>query len=200
VQRVKKLLESSGKIFYGGKIDENDRYIGPTLITEPDTDSPLMRDEIFGPLLPVIPIKSIDQAIEFVNGRPKPLVLYIFTNDSSTANKVIASTSSGGVCVNETILHNVCRELPFGGVGESGIGAYNGKFGFDEFSHAKAVLERSLSAEPALRYPPYDESKLKMMKRVVAVGNMVPLLKKVGIGFVILLVAYLLPKWLLSSA
>jgi len=196
VQRVKKLLESSGKIHYGGKIDETDRYISPTIITDPNPDSLLMRDEIFGPLFPILSIKSVDQAVQFVNGRPKPLVLYIFTDDTSMAEKVIESTSSGGVCVNETLLHNFCRELPFGGVGESGMGAYNGKFSFDEFSHSKAVLERSLLVDPSLRYPPYDEKKLSRMRKLMAFGHLIPLLKKVGIGFIVLLVAYIVPKWI----
>jgi len=197
VNRIKQLLnEGSHKIHYGGKIDESDRYISPTIITEADPKSPLMSEEIFGPLFPVFPINNVDEAISFINERPKPLALYIFTEYTPNANKVLSSTSSGGACVNETVLHNICTEMPFGGIGDSGMGGYNGKFTFDEFVHYKPVLSRGFRlADPALRYPPYTREKLNSLAKLKKIGSYIPLIKKVLSSSIILLAIAIAVKY-----
>lgn len=151
-----------GEVVVGGNSDAADLYISPTIIRKPAVDSSLMREEIFGPLLPVLPVASIDEAVAFVNARPKPLALYIFTNSNKTANKVIGATSSGAAVVNEAVIQITNADLPFGGVGESGLGAYHGHVGFKAFSHTKAVYRpwRGLDMG-ALRYPPYTPAQLR---------------------------------------
>jgi len=163
-------LMSGGKIVFGGEFDPESLYIAPTILTEVNLDSPLMKDEIFGPLLPVITYNRIEEAIKFINDRPKPLALYIFTKNNSLAEKVLNNTSSGGSCVNETVMHNTCNALPFGGVGESGMGVYNGKWSFDTFTHKKAVLKKSLSFDPSIRFPPYTDNKIKWVKRLSSIN------------------------------
>jgi len=178
VERLKGLLKGH-EIYYGGKIDESDRYVSPTIITNPELNSRLMSEEIFGPILPVLPINNIEEAIAFINDRPKPLALYIFTENETVAKEVISKTSSGAVGVNETILHNICTDLPFGGVGESGMGSYNGKYTFEEFSHRKAVLTRKFTIkDPDLRYPPYTPSKLVSLGRLKKMGTLFPWIKR----------------------
>jgi len=196
VNRIKQLLKGSHHIHYGGKIDESDRYIQPTIITEADPKSPLMSEEIFGPLFPVFQINNVDEAISFINDRPKPLALYIFTENSTTAKKVISTTSSGGACVNETVLHNICTEMPFGGVGDSGMGGYNGKYTFDEFVHYKPVLSRGFRiADPAVRYPPYTPAKLATLAKLKKFGSYVPVIKKILTSSVILLAVVIALKY-----
>lgn len=128
-------------------------------------DSPAMQDEIFGPILPVLPVDSTDAAIAFVNERDKPLALYVFAGDKSVSDRVLAQTSSGGACVNATLFQVAVAELPFGGVGESGVGAYHGKASFDTLTHTKSVLRRGTNPDPALAYPPYTARKEKLMRR-----------------------------------
>jgi len=123
-----------------------------------------MQEEIFGPLMPVLPVNNVDEAIDFINARPKPLALYIFSNDKGTQSNIIQHTSSGGVAINDAILQVICPDLPFGGVGPSGMGAYNGKSTFDTFTHNKSVLARPTWGDVSLRYPPYTEQKLKWLK------------------------------------
>ncbi len=148
----------SGDVVSGGNSSETSRKIEPTLIMNPDKDHPAMQEEIFGPILPIITYRQIDEAIEKVNSGDKPLALYVFTSSSSTKDKVIEETSSGGVCVNDTIMHITSNDLPFGGVGSSGIGSYHGKQSFDTFSHMKPVMEKSTWIDPSIRYPPYKLS------------------------------------------
>eukprot|EP00026_Physarum_polycephalum_P007257 Phypoly_transcript_07315.p1 GENE.Phypoly_transcript_07315~~Phypoly_transcript_07315.p1 ORF type:complete len:472 (+),score=57.57 Phypoly_transcript_07315:159-1574(+) len=152
--------EDPNCILVGGDVDEGRKYIAPTVLIAKG-ESAVMRDEIFGPILPIIIVDSINQAIQFVNDRPKPLALYIFTRNSSVWDKVIASTSSGGLVVNDVLVHYTVPGLPFGGVGESGIGAYHGKTGFDTLSHLKAVLNKTTKFDLDLRYPPYSSQKLQ---------------------------------------
>jgi len=166
VKRLTQLLKDGGKVHYGGDVDAASTYISPTIVTDVNVNSRLMTDEIFGPILPVIPVESIDEAVKFVNARPKPLVLYVFSKNSNTAETIIAQTSSGATCVNECLMHAACNNLPFGGVGASGMGAYNGKYGFDTFSHAKAILKKPLMSDPSLRFPPYTETKLRWLTRL----------------------------------
>ncbi len=166
VDRLAKLLES-GTAVVGGHVDRADRYIAPTILRNVSPDSPVMQDEIFGPILPVLPVANLDEAIAFVNARPKPLALYVFSSREATKDAVVARTSAGGVCINATLWHLSNPNLPFGGVGESGIGAYHGRSGFDVFSHQKPVLEKSTRMDPSIGYPPYTKWKKALIKRFV---------------------------------
>ena len=165
--RLMKLLDGSGEVVAGGSADEHDRYIAPTILRNVAPDAPVMADEIFGPILPVIRVADIDQAVAFVNARPKPLALYLFTNDQAVQTKVLARTSSGGVTVNHTLLHLTVPSLPFGGVGASGLGAYHGRLSFETFSHRKAVLVKPTWLDPWFFYPPYNESKKRWVRRLI---------------------------------
>jgi aldehyde dehydrogenase (NAD+) len=158
-------LIDSGTPAVGGEHDAATRYLAPTVLRDVLPESPVMQEEIFGPILPVLPVDDTAQAIAFVNGRDKPLALYVFAGDSKIQQQVLDGTSSGGVCVNATLFHVAAPELPFGGVGESGIGAYHGKASFDVFSHAKSVLKRSTRPDPDLAYPPYTDRKEKLTRR-----------------------------------
>ncbi len=156
--------ERSGRHHVGGVVDADVRYISPTVLVDPDPDAPIMQEEIFGPLLPVIAVDSIDEAVEFVDERPKPLALYVFSRDDDTVETVVDRTSSGGVGINNTLLHIGPPELPFGGVGPSGMGAYHGQAGFDTFSHLRSVYERRLRPDPPLLYPPVTDLKQRVLK------------------------------------
>lgn len=160
-------LMDSGKAVSGGEGDRDDRYIAPTLLTDVDPGSPVMADEIFGPILPILKVSGEDEAVSFINARPKPLALYIFTGESLVADQLLTRTSSGGATVNHTMLHFAVSDLPFGGVGESGMGAYHGRASFDTFSHRKSVLRKPFMIDPSIMYPPYDESKEKWLKRLM---------------------------------
>ena len=160
-ERLSKLIpqgeaEGEGQVVTGGRTDPTDRYIDPTVVRGVSPDAPLMRDEIFGPLLPVVTTSGLDEAVEFVNARDKPLALYVFSSDADAQRKAVERTSSGGVCVNDTMSHLAVPELPFGGVGASGMGAYHGRYSFLTFSHRRSVLERSTWIDLKLRYPPYE--------------------------------------------
>ena len=165
-ERLADLLDS-GDIFTGGETDRTERYIAPTILRNVSPDSPVMVEEIFGPILPVLTISDIDEAISFINARPRPLALYLFSNDRSTQRKITERTSSGSVCLNDALMQLFVPELPFGGVGASGIGAYTGRTSFETFSHHKSVLRRSLRFDAPLRYPPYNDFKLKWLKRLM---------------------------------
>ncbi|MBX3125220.1 MAG: aldehyde dehydrogenase family protein [Polyangiaceae bacterium] len=160
-------LLDSGTLVAGGKSERASRYIAPTILRDVSPDSPVMEDEIFGPILPVLRVSNVDEAIRFVNARAKPLALYVFTNDKDTAERVLSRTSSGGACVNDVVAHLGVPELPFGGVGPSGMGAYHGWHSFDTFSHKKSVLDKSIHLDAPLRYPPYGDNKLKWIKRLL---------------------------------
>ena len=169
VARLQGLIEGGGyaAVATGGAVDAEQRYIAPTVLTGVTPDAPVMADEIFGPILPVLTYsEGLTQAIEFVNARPKPLALYVF-GDTPTADRVLAETSSGGAAVNQVLMHVAVPELPFGGVGPSGMGAYHGKAGFDTFSHHKSVLRRTTRPDPAIAYPPYTAFKKKLLRKVM---------------------------------
>ena len=146
---------SEGKIIYGGTANEDDLYIEPTIMENPEVDANIMNDEIFGPILPIIEYDNISDAIKFVNNKQKPLALYVFSKDEKKVQKILHETSAGGVTVNDTLLHIANPHLPFGGVGESGIGAYHGQSSFDVFSHMKSVLRRTFLVDDPVRYAPY---------------------------------------------
>ncbi|MDX2216186.1 MAG: aldehyde dehydrogenase [Oculatellaceae cyanobacterium bins.114] len=164
-QRLSSLL-SSGRILLGGQTDLGDRYIAPTVMDQVSPDSPIMQDEIFGPILPVLEYDDLDEAIAFVNNRPKPLALYIFSKNKAIQQRVLNATSSGGACVNDTFLQVGVPGLPFGGVGDSGIGSYHGKASFDTFSHFKSVLYKPFWLDFKIRYAPYQD-KLEMLKKFI---------------------------------
>ncbi|NNE97174.1 MAG: aldehyde dehydrogenase family protein [Acidimicrobiales bacterium] len=153
-------------IAVGGGHDRTERFIEPTIVVDPDLDSPVMTDEIFGPILPVITVADIHEAVRFVNDRPKPLALYVFSGDRDLADDVLARTSSGGACINHTLFHYAPHELPFGGVGASGMGRYHGKAGFDGFSNLKGVLRKPVKGETNVGYPPYTKLKDKLIRRL----------------------------------
>jgi aldehyde dehydrogenase (NAD+) len=151
----------------GGDTDPEQRYIAPTVLDDVGIDAPVMAEEIFGPLLPVIPVEDVDDAIGFVNERPRPLALYLFSRSDTVRDRVVASTTSGGVGVNATVLQTAVPDLPFGGVGASGMGAYHGRAGFETFSHRKAVLAKSTRVDPRLAYPPYTRRKERWLRRLL---------------------------------
>lgn len=163
--RLAKLIENEN-VAYGGRIDRGTKYFEPTVLRDVSGDAPVMKDEIFGPILPVVKVADVDAAIRFVNARPKPLALYVFAESSAASDRVLERTSSGGACVNDTITHLAVPELPFGGVGPSGMGAYHGKTGFDTFTHEKAILSKGTLIDPSIRYPPYTETKAKWIRRL----------------------------------
>lgn len=164
--RIMSLLDGQD-VVHGGKGDQDSKFIEPTLVSEPAVDSELMQQEIFGPVLPILTYKSTDEAIQFVNDRPKPLAMYVFSKDKRFSSGVLNSTSAGSVCVNDGMMFMTNQDLPFGGVGTSGMGSYCGQAGFDTFSHLKAVMERPLALDVDIRYPPYNEKKLKLLKMIV---------------------------------
>jgi acyl-CoA reductase-like NAD-dependent aldehyde dehydrogenase len=158
---------AGGRVVIGGEVDLPSRYIAPTVLVDVRADAPVMREEIFGPVLPVIAVESIEEAIGFINARDKPLALYLFTSDARVRESVIARTSSGGVVVNDVVVHLGVSSLPFGGVGMSGFGRYHGEAGFTTFSNMKGVLARRLWPEPPLRIPPHTEAKLRWIDRLM---------------------------------
>ena len=160
-------LLQHGQAVIGGQGDVRQRFIAPTVLTDVRLDSALMQEEIFGPILPVLPVSDVHQAIRFVRERPKPLALYVFSSNGETQQRVVDETSSGGVVINHAVVHLAVPELPFGGVGPSGMGAYHGKSSFDTFSHRKAVLKKGTSIDPPLVYPPMTESKQAWLRRLV---------------------------------
>jgi aldehyde dehydrogenase (NAD+) len=164
--RLSKLMEK-GNILMGGQTDINDLYIAPTLIDGITPDDPIMQGEIFGPLLPIIEFEKLDEAIQFVNSRNKPLALYIFSDDKMFQERILHETSSGNASINECLMHVANFELPFGGVGESGIGAYHGKLSFDTFSHLKGILKKSTLTDLNQRFPPYTESGTNLIKKMI---------------------------------
>jgi len=143
-----------GTVLHGGESDADSLYLAPTLLGNVAPDSPVMQQEIFGPILPVIEFGQLDEALSFIRDRPDPLALYLFATDKTICRRVEMETRSGGICMNDTVVHLLCKNLPFGGRGDSGMGAYHGKSGFERFSHLKAVVQRALRPDPDFRYPP----------------------------------------------
>ncbi|MFW6296247.1 MAG: aldehyde dehydrogenase [Halothece sp.] len=164
-KRLSNLL-STGEVIVGGETKAEERYIAPTIMDNVSWEDPIMEDEIFGPILPIVEYQNLENAIAHINSRPKPLALYIFSRNDKLIKKVLQDTTSGGVCINDTIMHLAPKELPFGGVGSSGIGRYHGKASFDTFSNQKSILHRSFLFDLPVRYPPYSE-KFKFLKWLV---------------------------------
>jgi aldehyde dehydrogenase (NAD+) len=156
---------TSGQIAHGGQFNAGSLYLAPTILTKVAADASVMQEEVFGPILPVLEFDKLDDALALLRDRPTPLALYLFTKDRPTQERVLAATRSGGVCLNDTVTHMVGKDLPFGGLGDSGLGAYHGQASFDCFTHRRSVLRRSLAFDPRLRYPPPGIS-LAALKRV----------------------------------
>lgn len=159
-QRLQALL-TQGEILFGGEHDETKKYIAPTLIKPHTLTTSLMQDEIFGPILPVLEFEDIENVIDFINQRPRPLALYYFGTKNA---KLLKRTTSGGACINDAIMHIIPHKLPFGGIGQSGMGAYHGKKSFDTFSHYKSVLKTNKNFEFTIKYPPYTHLKQRIIK------------------------------------
>ena len=158
------LEETKGRIALGGGVDRETLRIEPTVLVDPDPDEPAMTDEIFGPILPVVSFDDVDGVVSFVNGRPKPLGLYVFSRSSAIAERLVDAIPAGGAVVNHVALHCLVPNLPFGGVGASGMGAYHGEWGFQTLSHRKAVLLKTLRPDLRIVYPPYGKKARKLMR------------------------------------
>jgi aldehyde dehydrogenase (NAD+) len=152
-------LLASGTVYYGGQHDRADRFIAPTVLVNVSPDSPVMQEEIFGPILPVLEIESVEQAIDFVNARSSPLGLYVFGEDQRVTEQILEATTSGDAAVNDCTIHPLIHNLPFGGVGNSGMGKYHGEWGFRAYTNARGVLYHSTQMDFDVRYPPYSRNK-----------------------------------------
>jgi aldehyde dehydrogenase (NAD+) len=164
--RILGLIEQK-KIFYGGKTNEATYYIQPTVLLNVGWEDAVMQEEIFGPVLPVLSFNNLQETLGRINKLDKPLASYLFTNIKAEKELFLQNIPFGGGCVNDTIMHIANRNLPFGGVGNSGIGNYHGEFGFNCFSHQKSVIKKAVWGEPNLKYPPYTEKKLNWIKRLM---------------------------------
>ncbi len=160
-------LMDKNKIYFGGESDMQKRYIAPTIFTDITFDDPIMQVEIFGPLLPVISYTDLSKAIHDVNAKPKPLACYIFTEDHKVRDRLLREISFGSGAVNDTVMQISNHHLPFGGVGESGMGNYHSKAGFASFTHYKGIIDKPFWFELDLKYPPYSKSKLSWIKRIM---------------------------------
>ncbi|NWW42640.1 AL3B1 dehydrogenase, partial [Pedionomus torquatus] len=169
-QRLQALL-GSGQVVIGGESDEAERYIAPTVLVDVEPSDPVMQEEIFGPILPIVTVANVEEAIDFINSRERPLAVYAFSSNSKVVNQVLERTSSGGFCGNDTLMHVTLTSLPFGGIGSSGLGMYHSKFSFDTFSHHRGCLHRNMGLEAfnTLRYPPYAQHKLGVVRAALEV-------------------------------
>jgi len=154
-----------GKVLFGGNYDLKEKYMSPTILELNSWDYLVMKEEIFGPILPILEFQSLKDVTEIIKEQPKPLALYLFSKNKKEIDYIIQEVSFGGGCINDTMMHLASEELPFGGVGESGLGKYHGKYSFETFSHQKSVLTKSFKPDFDLRYPPYEKNigKLKKM-------------------------------------
>ncbi|KAK7325035.1 hypothetical protein VNO77_29067 [Canavalia gladiata] len=165
--RLKNLLSDpkvQESVVFGGSMDEKELFIEPTILLDPPLESAIMTEEIFGPVLPIITLEKIEDGIEFINSRPKPLAIYAFTKNKTLQRRMVSETSSGSLVFNDAILQYIVDTLPFGGVGECGFGQYHGKFSFDAFSHQKAVASRSYLTDFWFRFPPWTLNKLQLLE------------------------------------
>jgi aldehyde dehydrogenase (NAD+) len=153
-------LMAAQTIYHGGQHERADRFIAPTILINVSPESPVMQEEIFGPILPVLEIDSVREAVDFVNARPRPLGLYVFAEDQRVTEQILDATMSGDAAVNDCTIQPIIHDLPFGGVGNSGMGKYHGEWGFRAYTNARGVLYHSTRMDFAVRYPPYDRRKL----------------------------------------
>ena len=161
----KKALLKGQTVAIGGGFDDARRKIEPTVLIDVDPESAVMQEEIFGPILPVLTWTKLDEAIEFVRSRPKPLALYLFTQDRAVEEKVLRECSFGGGCINDTVIHLATPHMAFGGVGQSGMGSYHGKFSFDTFTHYRSIVRKATWLDLPFRYFPYTERKFGLIRR-----------------------------------
>lgn len=168
-QQFKKLsqLIKSGRVYCGGRMDPQTRYIEPTILVDIKPEDPIMNEEIFGPIFPVMEFNRIDEVIDFVNRRDHPLAFYYFSGSRKKQRDIIHRTSAGGGCINDTMMHLTNPKLPFGGVGLSGMGRYHGKYSFDAFTHYRTMLSKSTLVDIPFRYAPYRDSWLKFLKLIM---------------------------------
>lgn len=152
-------------VIHGGKHKVDERFLEPTVVLQAAEDSALMQEEIFGPILPIITLKSKQQMLDFITRRPKPLAAYVFTSNANFESEFIQQVSAGNICVNDTSIFMVNHNLPFGGVGPSGLGQYHGRSGYDTFSHKKSVMKRSFKFDLSVRYAPFSKLKLMLLKK-----------------------------------
>ena len=164
--RIKGFIEPT-KVFYGGKSNEDSLYIEPTILNDVTWEDAVMKEEIFGPVLPVLGYSNYDKILDGIIAGEKPLAAYLFTNDADEKSKFLNQVSFGGGCINDTLMHITNDYLPFGGIGNSGIGNYHGEFGFLAFSHQKSVIDKATWGEPDWKYPPYSEKKMNWLKRLL---------------------------------
>ena len=156
---LKNSVSAGAKIACGGETSKSGLYLSPAVLTGVSYENPIMREEIFGPILPVVRVKNLEESIDYVNKNEKPLALYLFSKKSSVHKRVLQDTSSGGMVINDCVIHHMNPNLPFGGINNSGVGSYHGKFGFDAFSHQKAVLKSSSLSPFQIMLPPYTKTK-----------------------------------------
>ncbi len=154
-----------GKIYFGGKFDESKLFIEPTILTDISPEDDIMKEEIFGPILPVIPFSNSQEAIEIVRKNKNPLSFYLFTKDAKKEKEWLQKISFGGGCINNTVWHFTNKKMPFGGIGNSGLGAYHGQFTFETFSHRKPILKSPTWFDPSIKYPPY-KGKINLLKKI----------------------------------
>ncbi|TYG69809.1 hypothetical protein ES288_D05G260800v1 [Gossypium darwinii] len=178
--RLSKLMDEekvSSKIVHGGQRNEKNLQIAPTIFLDVPVNSLIMKEEIFGPLLPIITVDKVEQSFDLIHSSGgKPLAAYLFTNNKKLKCKFVETVSAGGLVVNDTAVHLAIHSLPFGGVGESGMGSNHGKFSFDAFSHKKAVLYRGFAGDAFLRYPPYTPGKLTLLQALLS-GSIVGIIR-----------------------
>lgn len=165
IERLSSYIKE-GKVYCGGEVDKEERYISPTILVDIKEDSKILEDEIFGPIFPVYEFNNLEEALKRINILEKPLALYYFSENKTSIERVLNSTTSGGVTINDTIIHVASKYLPFGGVGNSGIGAYHGKASYDTFTHRKSVVKRGTFMELPFRFAPYG-NKLKLLKKLM---------------------------------
>jgi aldehyde dehydrogenase (NAD+) len=165
---LKRLIEllDDGKIYFGGNYNLEEKYLEPTILTDIEPNSRITEEEIFGPILPVFEFEDLDDVITYINSKEKPLALYYFSENEKSIQKVLESTSSGGVTINDTIIHVASSHLPFGGVGPSGVGSYHGKSSFLNFSHSKSVVNRSTKLEFPFRFAPY-KNRINLIRKIM---------------------------------
>jgi aldehyde dehydrogenase (NAD+) len=167
-RRLANLLDGcGGTVALGGVVDVESVEAEPTIVVDPTPDSALMTEEIFGPILPVVSVENLDAAMRHIRAGAKPLASYVFTENREEQDRAVAGFSAGGTVLNHVMMHLAVPGLPFGGVGNSGTGSYHGRWGFEAFSHAKAVLRQRTWPDPKLMYPPYSERAQRFMRRMM---------------------------------
>jgi len=171
VVRLQALIDSvpAEVVVHGGKAEVSKRYLEPTLLLNPSRDSKVMQEEIFGPILPIIPYTDLQDVIDSINNGEKPLALYLFSTDKASIKRVTQHTSSGSLVLNDTLSQGTCRGLPFGGVGNSGYGNYYGKYSFETMTHEKPIFQKTMLPDPYIKYPPYTPTSVKLVTSLLNV-------------------------------